>query len=323
MKSLSIILPIYGVENYIRPCMESIFRQGLSDSDFEVILVNDGTPDNSIEVISDIISQHDNIQVINQDNQGVSRARNAGMARAQGTYVYFMDPDDLLVDGSLSVLVPRAMSSEVDVLMADHIRFNDGEDVSPLVHLERLPYQEKRKSGIDAYFEDLSSYGCYVWLMLLKRDFLLKKKIDVKPFWYEDTLFCQECLLKATDCLKADFLLYVYRLRKGSFTSSMSLNKMLDLNSSLSALLGLNNIEGLPVVAQKRLKDNIFMSFSYGLWCIAHNKQLYADKKVIISDLKSKVSRSDFVFKSNFKQRFVSFMFWHFPDLYLKIRSII
>ncbi len=323
MKSLSIVLPVYKVENYIRACLESIFRQGLSDSAFEVILVNDGTPDNSIGVVSDIISQHDNIQVINQENQGVSCARNTGLTNASGEYVYFMDPDDLLVDNSLSILISKAHTCAVDVLMADFVKFNDGEDINPLVHAIHHQYKDKRKSGIDAYLEDLSPYECYIWRLLLRREFLINNKIDFKPFWYEDTLFCQECLLKAGDCLRADFQLYVYRLRKGSFTSSMNLNKMLDLNSSLSALLRLKYIDGLPPIAHNRLMDNIFISFSYGLWCIAHNKQLYAEKKAIILDLKSKVDSSDFVFKSDFKQRFVSFMFWNMPNVYLKIRSII
>ena len=127
MVLLSIVLPVYKVEDYIRVCLESIFKQGLPDSEFEVILVNDGTPDNSIGVISDIVNQHENITVINQENQGVSCARNTGLANAKGEYVYFMDPDDMLVDNSLSILVPKAISSKVDVLMADYIKFNDGE----------------------------------------------------------------------------------------------------------------------------------------------------------------------------------------------------
>ena len=108
MKRLSIILPIYNVEAYIKVGLESIFRQGLDDDAFEVILVNDGTPDNSIGVVDDIISQHQNIIVINQENQGVSIARNSGLNKSQGEYVFFMDPDDLLVDNALSVLLKKA-----------------------------------------------------------------------------------------------------------------------------------------------------------------------------------------------------------------------
>ena len=83
---LSIIVPVYNVEKYIRPCIESIFRQGLDSNLFEVIVINDGTKDNSMEMITDIISQHSNITVINQDNQGLSVVRNNGIAAAKGEY---------------------------------------------------------------------------------------------------------------------------------------------------------------------------------------------------------------------------------------------
>ena len=323
MKLLSIILPVYKVEDYIRACLVSIFKQGLSDTMFEVVLVNDGTPDNSIGVVTDIIRQHDNIIVINQDNKGVSCARNAGLESAQGEYVYFMDPDDLLFDNSLSVLLPKAVTLSVDVLMADYVKFNDGETISSITCREHHLCKEIRKSGIETYLEDLNPYECYIWRMLIRREFLINNKIDFKPFWYEDTLFCQECLLKARTCLKVDYRLYIYRLHKGSFTSSMNLSKMLDLNSSLAALLRLKNIDGLPEIAQNRLMDNVFMSFSYGLWCVAHNNDLYANRKIIISDLKAKIRPSDFMFKSNFKQRFVSFMFRYMPNIYMKLRSIL
>ena len=70
-KQLSIIVPVYNAEKYIRTCLESILRQGLSDEDYELIVVNDGTPDRSMEMIADLLSQHSNITVINQANQGV------------------------------------------------------------------------------------------------------------------------------------------------------------------------------------------------------------------------------------------------------------
>lgn len=323
MISLSVILPIYKVEKYIRPCLESIFRQGLSDNEFEVILVNDGTPDNSIGIIDDIINQHNNIVVVNQSNKGVSHARNTGLAKAQGTYVYFVDPDDLVVDNCLSVLLPKAILSNADVLLADFVKFSDDEDPAPLIHVENRQCKDELKNAADAYIEDLSPAECYIWRMFLKRDFLINKQIDFKPFRYEDTLFCQECLLKAKTCLRVYTVLYAYRLRRGSFTSSMDLSGILDLNSSLTAISHLRDIEGLPKNAYNRLMNNIFAFFYFDLWCIAHNKNLYAERNIIISDLKAKIGSSDFVFKSDFKQRLVTFMFWNMPNFYLKIRTIL
>ena len=109
MKSLSIVIPVYNVENYIRANMESIFRQGLSDDCFEVIIIDDGTNDRSIEVISDIIEQHPNITVVKQENQGLSVARNNGIALATGEYILMPDSDDLLVFDSLPPLLHAAL----------------------------------------------------------------------------------------------------------------------------------------------------------------------------------------------------------------------
>ena len=84
MKNLSIIIPVYNVEKYIRQCLESIYRQDLEDESIEVIIVNDGTMDNSIEIVKEIACQHTNITIINQENQGMSMARNNGMKMASG-----------------------------------------------------------------------------------------------------------------------------------------------------------------------------------------------------------------------------------------------
>ena len=96
---LSIIVPVYNVEKYIRPCLESIFRQGIDDDNFEVIIVNDGTEDRSMEVIQEIISQHDNITVINQENLSLSVARNNGIAQAKGEYILMPDSEELMIEG--------------------------------------------------------------------------------------------------------------------------------------------------------------------------------------------------------------------------------
>lgn len=321
MKYLSIILPIYKVEKYIAECLESVFRQGLNDEDFEVILVNDGTPDNSIGVVEDIIRHHQNIIVINQENQGVSKARNAGFAKATGEYVCFVDPDDILIDNSLSVLIAHLTGTQIDVMMADYMRFNDG-DMSENVLRTVQNYSAVEKTGAEIFCEDLSPYECYVWRMLIRRDFLLHHKIDFKPFWFEDVLFCHECCLKANRCVKVSILLYYYRLHSGSFTSSMDLRKMLDLNSALASLW---NLRGIGIVqepiVERKLMDNIFRTLSFGLWCISHNEQLCANRRQIVKDLKSKIPPKEFFFSANVKQRIVSFLFRYIPNMYIKFRS--
>lgn len=98
---ISIIVPVYNVEKYVHACLESIYHQHLDEERFEVIIVNDGTKDHSMDVIQDIIKAHTNITVINQENLSLSVARNNGIAAAKGEYILMPDSDDLLIDDSL------------------------------------------------------------------------------------------------------------------------------------------------------------------------------------------------------------------------------
>ena len=119
---LSIIVPVYNVEMYIRPCIESIFNQGLDEKYFEVIIVNDGTEDRSMEMIQDLIIFHKNIIVINQKNQGISIARNVGIAAANGEYILMPDSDDLLIENSLKPLLDIAIKTKADLVVADYLK---------------------------------------------------------------------------------------------------------------------------------------------------------------------------------------------------------
>lgn len=319
-KKLSVIVPVYRAQDYIVDCVKTIYQQNLSDSDFELILVNDGTPDNSIGVVSDLISQHNNVILIDQKNKGVSIARNTGLEKAVGEYVYFMDPDDMLVSNSLSTLLSKAIESSVDILMADYKVYSGGKLNCNLSNVNQH-YSGEIKEAHKAYVEDVNPYSCYVWRLLIKRDFLLSNKIQFRPLRvYEDVLFCQECYLKAQLCLKAHYEFYVYRLHQGSLISSMDLSKMMDLNSSLSELINLKHINGLSMACEKHLKDNVFVSFNYGIWCISHNKNIYSQKKIIVSDMRNKINPKDLMFYGNFKQIAVSIMFRFFPYLYLMMR---
>ena len=158
-KLLSIIVPVYNVEKYIRPCFESIFNQGLDDNCFEVIIVNDGTEDNSMEMITDIISQHNNIKVINQENQGLSVARNNGITAATGEYFFMPDSDDLLVYNSLPFLLDQALSSKADLVVANFIKMDD-EDVN-FLQIDTIKQEQAtimEKTGKAYLIEDLSPY---------------------------------------------------------------------------------------------------------------------------------------------------------------------
>ena len=91
---VSVVIPVYNTEKYVREAVESIMNQTLRE--LEIIIINDGSTDNSLQVVEELAAADSRIQVYSQTNQGGSVARNAGIARAYGKYIYFMDSDDLL-----------------------------------------------------------------------------------------------------------------------------------------------------------------------------------------------------------------------------------
>ncbi len=116
MKQLSIILPVYKVEAYLERCLKSIIEQDIPSDDYEVIIVNDGSPDKSRDIVLAFQQNYFNIILIDQENKGVSDARNHGLEIAVGKYILFIDPDDYIEANSLSGSIKLAEKDCLDVL---------------------------------------------------------------------------------------------------------------------------------------------------------------------------------------------------------------
>jgi len=228
MISLSIIIPVFNVEKYIHACLESIYCQGLDERCFQVIIVNDGTTDNSIEVIQDIIYQHHNIIVIEQENQGSWVARNTGMTKASGEYILFADPDDLLIDNSLQPLLDKALETKADIVVADYLEMND----EGIERVKENPIHQKdfatlEKTGEQLFLEDLNPHHCYIWRSLFRRAYLQDNHLTFNTvFFYQDVPFLHECYIKANKCLRISWLLNIYRRGHESATHSFNKEKI-------------------------------------------------------------------------------------------------
>lgn len=318
---LSIIVPVYNVEQYIRPCVESIFRQGLDDSNFELILINDGTQDNSFGVLTDILESHQNIIILEQDNSGPSMARNNGIKIAKGQYLLFVDSDDLLVDNTVATLLNIAIEQSADLLVGDFLRLTDKQIAEGKYDVCR-GNKIKVKTGYELYLEDLNPHECYVWRILYRRDFLLEKCLSfvMRIFCFEDIPFVQECYLKANKCVTVNLTTYIYRIGNVSITYRMTVEKIMDLNESFAKLWRLQDLLELPDFIRNKLQDNIFATFSFELWCLSHNRKLLNDWKIVVDDLNKKVP--NLRFDHGLKQRMVSWMFRRWPKFYLNLRYL-
>lgn len=313
---LSIIVPVYNVENYIRPCIESIFKQGLDDADFEVIIVNDGSTDRSMEMIADIIQQHNNINVINQENQGLSVARNNGIAAAKGEFILMPDSDDLLIENSVPPLLSTALSQKADLIVADFMNMTD-EEIEQFKSLDQQTMIFKEKSGEQLFLEDLNPYQCYVWRTLFRREFLLENHLTFVPGIYiQDVPFTHECYLKAKKCIRASWLLNIYRRgRNESATFSFNKKKAKDFCIAIAKTWRLTHLNGLSPQVQDKLREDVYTSFSMVIWIIVHRIEKASDRTDVIDFLKQQAP--DLWFRNGIKQKLESVLYRYLPHLFI------
>lgn len=320
MTELSIIVPVYNVEKYIRPCMESIFRQGLDDDIFEVIIVNDGSTDNSMEMITDIIQQHNNINVINQENQGLSVARNNGMDIASGDYIQFVDSDDLLIENTVPYLLDKAISSQAKLIVADFIKMNDSE-ISEYTtkSIQQGNGSVEELTGKELLARRLHQGFSCVWRTLYRREFLEMNSIRFIPhIYFEDTPFTYQCQSKADKCLRVDWQFIIYRIGNQSITSSFNKKKGLDYCIVIAKIWEISKQDNLNNELKRKIRNDIFSFFSSLLYFLSSDKTTTRIEKIQILNYLKKIE-PNLSFKDGVKQRIVTFIFHKMPSLYLSL----
>ena len=189
--TLSIIIPVYNVEDYLRRCLDSILKQNTL-VDYEIILINDGSTDASGRICDDFKSHFPNIQVKHIKNSGVAAARNLGIALSNGKLLYFVDPDDYLTESFFIELAPY-INDNWDVLCFgfNEVKEKDMVAISCRAHrydkIGMLTYEEFTNNFVDFFRTDMM-YN--VWSRVYKKDFILEHGIQFpKKSIGEDTLF--------------------------------------------------------------------------------------------------------------------------------------
>lgn len=220
---ISIIVPTYNVEKYIRTCIESILAQTYRN--VEVIIVNDGSTDQSLAVISDLICSHHNVKVINQKNQGVSVARNTGIDVATGRYITFVDPDDKIMPGFVSSLYQIADKTGADIVRGSFRDFNGN------IPKDWVPdFNVPTNCGTIVLDQLLSSNISFVvWSSIYRLDFINSNHIRFTPgiVVYEDIDFTTRAYMLAKLVATSPEPNYAYRTnRQGSVLTTNNAQKM-------------------------------------------------------------------------------------------------
>lgn len=316
---LSIIVPVYNVEKYIRTCIESIYKQGLDEDSFEVIIVNDGTPDRSMEMITDIIAAHQNIAVINQENQGLSDARNNGIKVAKGEYILMPDSDDILIENSLKPLLEKAMETKVDLVVADFLTMND-EEIDNFFNKEfKQPEpQFKKVVGEQIYLELLNPHQCFVWRTLYRREFLVTEKLISYPgIRFQDIPFTHECYLKASNCIRTNILLNIYRKWPGSATNAYKFENSRHFITAIALTWQLRQIEGLSSNLLYKIEENVYISLRSMIYDTLHGIKNKKDRYVLMNYINFQAP--DLNFTHSIQQRLITMMIKKTPHFFINI----
>lgn len=226
--TFSIIVPIYNSEKYLIECIQSVLNQK-NCTDFEVILVNDGSRDHSPALCDQLAQQDERIRVIHQQNQGVSVARNTGIDAAEGQYVLFLDSDDLWENDLLETLEGH-IRQQPDMIVYGYRQF--GRDAA----LEEFipAANEQSETGTDYFhryemMETMPAVSC--WSHAFRRQFLQNGKLKFPLYvqYGEDFRFYMHCLKHAEKLICIPQILYLYRVNEASATHTLTLRKIRDL----------------------------------------------------------------------------------------------
>lgn len=236
---ISIIIPVYNVEKYIGRCLDSLDKQDLSN--VEIILVNDGSTDNSADVCENFAKSHGNASVISQQNGGLSAARNTGIAHARGEYLLFLDSDDWLNDGAVAGLKTLLQNGEqVDIIFGKPICHDDLSGETSKFGIDYDIFK-KYKSPSELFYRllKINNFWFAAWLCIVRRSFIAEKGLYFEPnIYHEDELWVPQIMIHAGSIRLWNEGFYVYRTnRADSIISKVNIKKELDKAIVMQKLL--------------------------------------------------------------------------------------
>ncbi|MBE5921843.1 MAG: glycosyltransferase [Lachnospiraceae bacterium] len=213
---ISVIIPVYNIEKYLRECVDSVLNQTYQN--FEIILVDDGSTDDSGKICDYYAESNSKVQVIHKTNGGASSARNVGMKAATGKYIYFLDSDDKIVSNALYILFERAEKEAADVLFFEAYSFRENEtEMIKGNYSYRNQYNHDKGHVVLESLIKNNEFHVSIPLLFIRREFLNETRLKlVEGIMYEDMIFTYELFCKANKVVHVPESLYQRRYRAGS-----------------------------------------------------------------------------------------------------------
>ena len=234
-KKISILIPVYNVEKYLRQCVDSLCME-LPSLSCEMILVDDGSTDHSGAICDAYEKKYDGISVIHQRHAGAAAARNTGLRAACGEYILFIDADDYVADGAFKKLVCSMQDRADFYFLQIHKSYPDGSfDPSALDRMDDFCLKNRTKESCIKYLAGLAKFPGSACAKAVKRELIRSNQIFFEEgMTAEDLVWTLQCILHARSYRFLDFPFYYYRqMRAGSVTSMPNTQSLQDLKHAI------------------------------------------------------------------------------------------
>lgn len=288
MKLLSIIVPIYNVEKYLATCLDSILSISVEKDLYEVILINDGSSDRSADIAQKACWSNSNVTFYSQENRGLSAARNHGLEKAKGKYIWFVDSDDYIESHNIDRILNIMMSNDdIDIIMGIHNYVNP--HFTKVIN-DNVANPREIISGKDALLNGYNPGG--VWRLIYKRSFLANNNLDFYVgISREDVEFNLKAMTFAQKVFVTDIIIYNYIKHINTLTTATT-RKGLYFNISSDIVVHNSIIKFAQEIKDKELRLNLTKrvnSIVFGLLLnLIRNKDPLIDlsfKRQLISEM--------------------------------------
>lgn len=219
---LSIVIPVYKVEDYVEKCLISCENQDVSSSEYEIVVVNDGSPDRSLDIVVEVSKRYSNIKIISQENKGLSAARNTGLKNANGQYIMFVDSDDWIAENCLGKIISKLRKESPDALLISVANvFDDG------LKIKQNYLSEEQITGKELLKQKVSPCAQYaIWSSI----FLIKHNlVFYEGILHEDSEFTPRAYYLAEKISFTNDIIYYVFQNPNSITRSTNPKKSYDL----------------------------------------------------------------------------------------------
>ncbi len=309
---ISVIVPVYNVEKYLKRCIESIVNQTYKN--IEIILIDDGSTDLSGKICDDYAKNNKKINVIHSENYGVSVARNKGLEIFNGTYVIFVDADDILLDDAVETLYTSIIQTKTDMCIGGIIIKKDGISTKhSKKKKDKIKVLNCQKDILDCILDD-RFYSCYG--KIIKRTIAKQIRFVEKRKIHEDGFFVFQCLLLCKSVAINNRDIYVYLFRADSACHEAFSKKFYDILYFKKRKI--DRIKELYPEKEGMINQ---IAFKHDLALL--NKMASCDSgyslKEIMDIRRSVINEKKYMYIKSIKERIRIFLISYFFKVYLKI----